>query len=578
MTSGSMTTVNSLIRLWDQDLSRPIAVRDGVLLTLADLRLRVEAWYRPLSTSASAENRRWGLFNPDPFEFTAQMLALWHSGHIACLPGDNLAGTRQQLHPMVAGVLGEWPDALVCMPDTAGNDTLTLPPLDPRALVVEVFTSGSTGEPQAIPKYLHQLEAELASLEQLWPVSGDAVVLSTVSHQHIYGLLFRILRPLANGSVFDCRLSHFMEDLLIHAAQYCNAILVSSPTHLRRLPDAEQGALLNGRWQSVFSSAGPLLKQDSLRAQSVLGAPVHEIYGSSETGGIAWRVQSAGADSGWTPLPGVAVRGGRDTAPEVKSPHLPSMDWTPLADRIEWQDETQFQLLGRSDTIVKVEGKRVSLSAMEKHLAACPEVTDVRLLKLATDQRDALAAVIELSPDAMADLKTSGKRPLVDAFKQALAPHFEAVVLPRRWRLVERLPYNAQGKVPLSALQALFAKRAPVLPEVLNADINGDEVSLTLNIPADLLYFQGHFDGHPILPGVVQVHWAEHFARQYLTIDAGAIDSFSGLEVIKFQQVIQPDTTVTLALQWLPDKHKIVFRYFTDQSNYSSGRLCFDGA
>ena len=63
-----------------------------------------------------------------------------------------------------------------------------------------IHTSGSNGEPVAIPRRLAQLDAEVRALQQAFGAGLDeALVLGTVSHQHIYGLLFRVLWPLAAG-------------------------------------------------------------------------------------------------------------------------------------------------------------------------------------------------------------------------------------------------------------------------------------------------------------------------------------------------------------------------------------------
>ena len=69
-----------------------------------------------------------------------------------------------------------------------------------------LFTSGSTGVPQAIPKKLSQMSREVATLEtQFGELLGVADISTTVSHQHIYGLLFNVLWPLVAGRAIHAR-------------------------------------------------------------------------------------------------------------------------------------------------------------------------------------------------------------------------------------------------------------------------------------------------------------------------------------------------------------------------------------
>ncbi|MCO6705214.1 AMP-dependent synthetase, partial [Streptomyces sp. CHB9.2] len=75
-------------------------------------------------------------------------------------------------------------------------------------------TSGSSGEPKLIAKQLFQLANEVAALECLWGASlGAATVLGSVSTQHIYGLLFRVLWPLCAGRPFARQALPYTEEL-----------------------------------------------------------------------------------------------------------------------------------------------------------------------------------------------------------------------------------------------------------------------------------------------------------------------------------------------------------------------------
>jgi acyl-coenzyme A synthetase/AMP-(fatty) acid ligase len=64
----------------------------------------------------------------------------------------------------------------------------------------------------------------------------------------------------------------------------------------------------------------------------------------------------------------------------VRSPHLEDDNWLTLADRAARIGEQRFLLLGRSDRIVKIEEKRISLSAMEATLLASGLAAEARVV------------------------------------------------------------------------------------------------------------------------------------------------------------------------------------------------------
>ena len=90
----------------------------------------------------------------------------------------------------------------------------------------------------------------------------------------------------------------------------------------------------------------------------------------------------------------------------------------------------------------------------------------------------------------------------------------------------------------------------------------------------EIAHFAGHFPGAALLPGVVQVDWAVHFARQYLPLEG----VFSALENLKFLGVIVPDTKLQLSLAWDVERKRLDFSYATSDRKYSVGRIVFSGA
>jgi len=110
-----------------------------------------------------------------------------------------------------------------------------------------------------------------------------------------------------------------------------------------------------------------------------------------------------------------------------------------------------------------------------------------------------------------------------------------------------------------------------IFPQIKHVDQKEDEVVLSLTIPADLYYFEGHFPDAPILAGVVQVHWAMHYVEQYFD---KKIEDHISVDALKFQLIIAPEYEVKLTLKKMSDT-KLSFNYSSDHGAHTSGRAVY---
>ncbi len=558
--------------------------RAGEGVTNEQFLARARAWHALLR---GQPGRDYALYLEDSIEFGAALLGAWHAGKTIWLSADTLEATCASLRASVDGFLGQFPAQLEPLQPSrlsSGGGGEMGGTLDSDFPSLVVFTSGSTGAAQAIPKKLSQMANEVETLDLLFgPAAGDAAILATVSHQHIYGLLFKILWPLTSGRAIHAISIAFPEALApAMAAGPC--VLIASPAHLKRLPDHLDWSGASHMLRGVVSSGGPLAPETAFAMGHLLGKVPVEVYGSSETGGVAWRQRRSGADDSWLPFPTVEWRLGEDDGLEVRSPHLPDDEWLALADRAERATrggEQRFLLRGRSDRIVKIEEKRISLTAMEAALTGTGLAAEARVILCdpVAGERQRVAAFVVPTIAGRTLLATGGKTALNARLRTALTATVELVALPRRWRYLDQMPVNAQGKTTLAALLKLLDQddagagsagdRRPRLPNVHELERTADRVLLELTAPSNLYYFDGHFDVAPILPGVVQVDWAIHYGRQYFPLPA----IFKGINALKFQQVIQPAQPVRLELLHDAAKGSLQFRYASDAGQHSSGRV-----
>ena len=108
-------------------------------------------------------------------------------------------------------------------------------------------------------------------------------------------------------------------------------------------------------------------------------------------------------------------------------------------------------------------------------------------------------------------------------------------------------------------------------PIILRREVSGDRAELDLALPPGLIYFDGHFDGLPVLPGVVQLHWAIRCARDCLPVGAAEPLSMQ----VKFRRLIRPESRLRLTLALASSQRgvQLSFLYDCEGERCSSGRL-----
>ncbi|MGC4027638.1 MAG: AMP-binding protein [Steroidobacteraceae bacterium] len=548
-----MTEVRLLRDIFDagRDRSVIVAFHRGEPRTLGELERSVLAWK---AAFAQAPGTRYVLHSLDALEFVAALFGAWHAGKCVLVPSDLQVASIAQSGIAIDGYAGV-EGGLRPSASAPG----TLPPLDAEAAMLEVFTSGSTGQPVAIPKHLRQLEHEVAALAAVLDWGPPARrVLGTVSHQHMYGLIFRVLLPLAMDRPFEAlRLAQVQDLSLFDTPEGCN--LVSSPAQLIRLP--EPGSL-SCRVGSVLSGGGTLEDSGARSCRDLFGVDVTEMYGSSETGAVATRRRVAGKTAAWLPLPGVEFCA-PDGVLEIRTRQLPTDDWFRSADRVV-MGGGGFELAGRVDRIVKLEARRISLDAVEQVLLASGLLLKVRALVLEGYRQ--ILAIVAMPNASGWKLADAGKRHLVERLRAHLRRSAQIEVLPRSWRFVDPWPVTADGKTPQALLLERFDRRNPEF-RVLEHDAAVCIAELWVSPTAP--FFAGHFPGQPVLAGVVQIDWLVWLSRSLLGIEAG----FAGLEAAKFRRVILPESRLRVTLRNDAAGHRTAYEIRHGSQVCATGRI-----
>lgn len=501
----------------------------------------------------------------DGYALAVALLALWRGGKVAVIPPNGEPGTLARLRPDVGAILSDRASLLAAgglHPEAPGRDgedgDVSWPDLDRDAPACELFTSGTTGDGKPVLKRLRHLDDEVAVLERSLggPLEG-AAILGTASPLHLYGLLFRVLWPLVAGRVLDAETPLLPSELLARLGTGDAFALVSTPAHLRRLARHERLGTLAGRCRAVFSSGGPLPGDTAESVATALGVGVVEIYGSTETGGIATRTRRTLRDEpAWTPLPGVDVwwEAGSGRA-VVRSPFVTGgteeadgRERFVTGDAIASEPDGGFRLEGRVDRVVKVGEKRLSLPEMEARLREHRFVDDARLVMVERGGELRVAAAVVPSAEGLTLLGDAERRRLAEPILAHLAELFDRVLLPRAFRFVRTLPSDVRGKeATAAALRALFegaAADASREPEIQGERRGPGRIERALRVPEDLVFLEGHFPGRPVVPGVVILGWALDAAKALVGRDV----ALSVLERLKFQEMLQPGDSFDLVV------------------------------
>ena len=320
-----------------------------------------------------------------------------------------------------------------------------------------MYTSGSTGKPKSVHQRMTEFEKDNAFIIEKW---GDEFrkrrLVTTVSQHHIYGFLFGIALPFALGVPFRRKRIEFPEEF----ESLCDAeyMIIATPAFLKRTVDGKDGcdeknAKLPLKNCFIFTSGGVLTPEVAKRTDEVFGFWPVEVYGSTETSGIAYRQSKNGL--AWTPFDNAKVWKGEDGCLVIISPYIKDPAGFATADLVDINDDGTFFLRGRIDSIVKIEEKRISMTEVENRILQTGLVADVKVIAM-EDRRQYLAAAIELNDDGKRKFEGEKKLVLNKYFHDFLMQYFENVVIPKKWRFVEKMPTDVQGKKHKEDIKALF--------------------------------------------------------------------------------------------------------------------------
>lgn len=312
--------------------------------------------------------------------------------------------------------------------------------LDPQQVIVIAFTSGSTGCPKAQLKHWGGfIDCAQRAIQQLGIENQQLAMLSTTPPQHMFGLETSVMWPYISNLVLINQRPFYPEDIRIAVQSMpYPVVLCSTPTHLRACVRSA------GQWSNlaaIICSTAPLSSTLASEIETVMGADLHELYGSTET--LSYASRRTADQTLWTPYPGVKLEA-QAKATRLKATYLqhPVL----LDDVFDIQSDGQFKVIGRATDLIKIGGKRASISELNQRLQAISGIADgcfFRIEHSDIDQRLGIIVVSEYKSETIiSELKL----------------HLDEVFLPRVVYYTKTIPRNSVGKLLDSELKKLLGQ------------------------------------------------------------------------------------------------------------------------
>ena len=411
---------------------REIAGRHGNEMALHDIAARRRWTFAELNAASEAEDPAKG---PVRFpsgistDFILEVLRAWRSAKIVCPLED--PQSRPQFERFPAGC--------------AHLKT----------------TSATSGAPRVIAFTETQLIADADNIVTTMRLRSDWPNLGVISLAHSYGFSNLVLPLLLHGIPL-LLLNTNLPDAIRGASCHAERItLPAVPALWRAWHDAGS---IPSNVHLAISAGAPLSLPLELQVFEATGVKIHNFYGASECGGIAYdrtsiprtdatvvgspmnNVEASLDENGCLMVRGKAV--GETYWPEPE-PNLAGGVYR-TSDLAELKDGL-VSLRGRASDLINVAGRKIRPEAIEQTLLAHPLVSDCLVFGIPSEETDRTETI------AVCVVSRAGAT--IEALKEFLQSQLPAWQVPREWAFTDSLPANRRGKLARAEWRQWFLDR-----------------------------------------------------------------------------------------------------------------------
>jgi len=357
-------------------------------------------------------------------------------------------------------VLRAWRDHTVLCPLEIGQPKPALP-VPPKPACHLKLTSATTGPARAVVFTAEQLAADAENIVATMGLRPDWPNIGAISLAHSYGFSNLVLPLLLHGIPLALVASPLPEIVRRAAENLPGLTLAAVPALWRTWHETNA---IPATTRLAISAGAPLpamLERDVFQTH---GLKIHNFYGSTECGGIAYdateipRAEDACVGS---PMRNVTLDCNASDCLRVISRAVGQGYWPDADDALragiyqtsdlaEFKDGKVF-LRGRLSDQINVAGRKIFPASIEQMLATHPAVRECVIFGVPGDDADrneTIAAVVVVR------VKISAAE-----LKQFLLARLPAWQVPREWRFVESLAGNTRGKISRAEWRRKFLVR-----------------------------------------------------------------------------------------------------------------------
>lgn len=327
----------------------------------------------------------------------------------------------------------------------------------PDDLCLGKATSGSTGLPKLMFFRDSEMLADGRNVLSTMGLREDDRQYAAIPLGHSYGLGNLVLPLILKGIPLVAASGVFPQVMLADMYRYQVSVFPAVPALLRALTRVGEASELLSALRLVISAGAPLESAIRVAFKSRFGLPIHNFYGSSETGGLCYdRTGEGTTEAGTTvgtPLKGVVLQQYPDGSLGVRSEAIyrfenpqASAPWFALPDTGSFDARGNLFLTGRQRSFLKVGARRLDPREIEELALQLPGTGFVWASTYSSSQGDRIGLVYE---GTMAPVN----------LKAALDASLPAWKRPSRFRQIKTVPRTVRGKVSAQALQEILDSR-----------------------------------------------------------------------------------------------------------------------
>ncbi|MGA2174279.1 MAG: fatty acid--CoA ligase family protein [Verrucomicrobiota bacterium] len=393
----------------------------------------------------------------------------WTFAEIARLVEGTPAASRKVIFPrghdagFVFAVLQAWRSNSVVCPMEADQTTAQVMGLPPAHCLHLKTTSATTGAPRFVAFTPEQLAADAENIVSTMGLRPDWPNVAAISLAHSYGFSNLVLPLLLHGIPLFIAPSPLPEIFrqAIKRAIVSDLTLPAVPALWRAWHAA---GVIPAQVRLAISAGAPLPLALETHVFSATGIKIHNFYGSSECGGIAYDatpVPRTEESCTGKPMRNVDLQIGDAGCLEVRGKAVGETYWpTPSsvlkAGCFQTSDLAEIingevYLRGRLADQINVAGRKVSPAAIERALLEHDQVADCLAFGVPSADADRAEVIVAC---------IVAKSPLTgEELKQFLLRKIPAWQIPREWWFVDSLDCNHLGKISRAQWRQDFLKR-----------------------------------------------------------------------------------------------------------------------